>query len=147
MAVSPLLDETQILQAQRADPVLSTVITLLEQQTSPPCKGQWLKFPLKRYRQLWSQLILHNSILCHKIKSPSMTDSKLLIVVPYSLQNLFLKLAHDDSGHQGVDRTMSKLSDMVYWIGMGRKVADYCKFCVKCQYCKLQLPNQFHSNQ
>ena len=140
VAVSPLLDETQIIQAQRADPVLSTVITLLEQQTSPPCKGQWLKFPLKRYRQLWSQLILHNSILCRKIKPPSMTDSKLLIVVPYSLQNLFLKLAHDDSGHQGVDRTMSKLSDMVYWIGMGRKVADYCKFCVKCQYCKASAP-------
>ena len=140
VAVSPLLDETQIIQAQRADPVLSTVITLLEQQTSPPCKGQWLKFPLKRYRQLWSQLILHNSILCRKIKPPSMTNSKLLIVVPYSLQNLFLKLAHDDSGHQGVDRTMSKLSDMVYWIGMGRKVADYCKFCVKCQYCKASAP-------
>ena len=69
-----------------------------------------------------------------------MTDSKLLIVVPYSLQNLFLKLAHDDSGHQGVDHTMSKLSDMVYWIGMGRKVADYCKFCVKCQYCKASAP-------
>ena len=62
------------------------------------------------------------------------------VVVHYSLQNLFLKLAHDDSGLQGVDHTMSKLSDMVYWIGMGRKVADYCKFCVKCQYCKVSAP-------
>ena len=50
-------------------------------------------------------------------QSPTMTDNKLLIVVPYSLQKLFLKLTHDDSGHQGVDRTMSKLSDMVEWEG------------------------------
>ena len=42
-----------------------------------------------------------------------MTNSQLLlIVVPSSLQKLFLKLAHDDS--QGVDRTMSKLSGMAY---------------------------------
>ena len=140
VTLSPLLEATQIVQAQRTDPVLLEVITLLEQQTSPPCNGEWLKFPLKRYRQLRSQLTLHQSILCRKIKSPTMTDSKLLIVVPHSLQKLFLKLAHDDSGHQGVDRTISKLSDMAYWIGMGRRVADHCKFCVKCQFCKAPAP-------
>ena len=64
-----------------------------------------------------------------------MTDSKLLIVVPYSLQKLFLKLIHYDSGHQGVDHTMSKLSDMAYW-----RVADHCKFFVKCQFCKIPAP-------
>ena len=120
--------------------MLSAVITLLEKETSPPSTGQWLKLPLKRYRQLWSQLILNKSILCRKVKSPTMMDSKLLIVVPYSLQKLFLKLAHDNSGHQGVNRTMSKLSDMAYWIGMGRKVADHCKFSVKSQFCKAPAP-------
>ena len=69
-----------------------------------------------------------------------MTDSQLLIVVPHSLQKPFLKLAHDDSGHQGVDRTMSKLSSMAYWIGMGRRPVDHCKFCVKCQLCKAPAP-------
>ena len=72
--ISPLLEATQIIQAQKADPVLSAVITLLEKETSPPCTGQWLKFPLKRYKQLWSQLILHKSILCRKMKSPTMMD-------------------------------------------------------------------------
>jgi len=69
-----------------------------------------------------------------------MIDSQLLIVVPCSLQELFLKLAHEDSGHQGVDCTMSKLSSMAYWIGMGKRVADQCKFCVKCQMCKAPAP-------
>ena len=100
VAFSPPLEAAQLAQAQRADPVLSAVIELLQQETSPPSSGEWLKFPLKRYRQLWSQLTLHQSILCRKIKSPTMTDNQLLIVVPHSLQKLFLKLAHDDSGHR-----------------------------------------------
>ena len=140
VALSPPLEAAEIAKAQRADPVLSTVIELLEQGTSPPKSKEWLKFPLKRYKQLWPQLTIHQAILCRKIKSPAMTDSQLLIVVPSSLHKLFLQLAHDDSGHQGVDRTMSKLSSMAYWIGMGRRVADHCKFCVKCQYCKSPAP-------
>ena len=140
VALSPPLEAAEIAKAQRADPVLSTVIELLEQGTSPPKGREWLKFPLKRYRQLWPQLAIHQAILCRKIKSPTMTDSQLLLVVPSSLHKLFLQLAHDDFGYQGVDRTMSKLSSMAYWIGMGRRVADHCKFCVKCQYCKSPAP-------
>ena len=69
-----------------------------------------------------------------------MTDTHLLVVVPCSLQKLFLELAHENSGHQGADRTMSKLSDIAYWIGIERRVADHCKFCVKCQICKAPAP-------
>jgi len=29
---------------------------------------------------------------------------------------------------------------MVYWIGMGKKIGDHCKFCVKCQMCKAPAP-------
>ena len=65
--VSPLLEATQTIQAQRADLVILAVVTFLKQETSPPCTVQWLKFPLKRYRQLWSQLTLHKSMLCCKI--------------------------------------------------------------------------------
>ena len=64
-----------------------------------------------------------------------MMDNKLP-----TLYKLFLKLAHDNSGHQGVDRSLPKPSDVAYWIGMGRKVANHCKFCVKCQFCKASAP-------
>jgi len=35
---------------------------------------------------------------------------------------------------------MSKLFGMAYWIGMGRRVADHCKFYEKCQLCKALAP-------
>ena len=34
-----------------------------------------------------------------KVKSPTMSEEKLLIVVPYSLRKEFLAIAHDKAGH------------------------------------------------
>ena len=52
---SPPLETAEIVKAQRADPVLSVVIEILEKGTPLPKSRdlEWLKFPLKRYRQLW----------------------------------------------------------------------------------------------
>ena len=85
---------------------------------------------------MWSQLVLHDSILYRKVKSPIMAEDRLLIVVPHSQRKLFLTFAHDDSGHQGTDRTMARLSERAYWVGMGRDVADHCGRCAKCQIAK-----------
>ena len=62
-----------------------------------------------------------------------MAEEKLLIVVPKSQRKTFLTIAHDDSGHQGIDRTMARLSELAYWVGMGKDVAHYCTHCFTCQ--------------
>ena len=46
VALSPPLETAEIAKAQRADPVLSVVIELLEKGTPPPKSREWLKFPL-----------------------------------------------------------------------------------------------------
>ena len=61
--------------------------------------GIWNKFPQKRYRQLWSKLLLQDSVTCCKVKSQAMSDAWLLRVVSPSQQKTFLTLAHDNSGH------------------------------------------------
>ena len=109
VAVEAALSTSQISQAQRKDPILSAVIKKLEaNKHSTRRTGQWTKFPLRRYQQIWSQLsTLQETVLCHKVKSPTMLEEKLLIVVPYSLRKEFLAIAHDKAGHQGTDRTFS----------------------------------------
>ena len=47
-----------------------------------------------------------------------MNKEKLLLVAPAALQKQFLKNAHDNTGHQGTDRTMARLSEAVYWVGV-----------------------------
>ena len=65
-----------------------------------------------------------------------MQEEKLLLVVPTSLQKQFLKKAHDESGHQGAERTMARLSEVAYWIGMGKAISNHCNHCVTCQRTK-----------
>ena len=130
---------SDLVQAQKQDPLLRRVVEVLERKAIPPTTGEWQRFPLKRYKQLWSQLILHNGLLCRKMKSPTMTEEHLLVVFPKSLQRDLLKDTHDESGHQGVERTMARTSQIAYWVGMGRDISYYCSQCIKCQTTKPPL--------
>ena len=70
-----------------------------------------------------------------------MQEEKLLIVVPRSLQQQFLAIAHDKAGHQGTDHTLAQLSEITYWMGISKAVTRYYSYCIKCQLMK-SLPNQ-----
>ena len=109
--------------------------------SAPPNGGKWDQFPLQRlhYKQIWSQLVPYQLILCRKVLSLSLKEVKYLIVVLQALQIQFLILCYDDSGHQGIDHTLSHLSDITYWVGISRSIVCYCKFCVKCHKAKASL--------
>ena len=141
VSISSTWDKNLLAQAQRSDPVLSNIISQLESQQSPKRVNQWLKFPHRRYLQLWSQLTLCDSVLYRKVKSPLMQQHQLLIVVPTCLRKQFLQIAHDQAGHQGSDRTLARLSELAYWVGMGKDVGHYCNHCTTCQITKAP-PNQ-----
>ena len=62
-----------------------------------------------------------------------MSQEKLLVVVPTSLQREFFQTAHDKAGHQGTDRIMARLSEIAYWVGVAKDVGYYCNHCTTCQ--------------
>ena len=136
VALHSPMKNSDLAQAQQQDTVLGKVYEQLENDAAPPTTREWTKYPLKRYKQIWSQLVLLDAVLCRKVNSPTMTDEKLLVVVPKSKQLEFLKSAHEESGHQGIDRTMARLSEIVYWVGMGRDVGRHCRYCTRCQVTK-----------
>jgi len=111
VGVSPSISTSALSAAQLSDPMLSVVHNLLKSNQFPPTTGAWSRFPLKRYRKLWSQLLLQDLVVFRKVQSPSMSDTKLLIVVPPSHRKAFLTTAHEESGHQGIDCTLSRLSE------------------------------------
>ena len=61
-----------------------------------------------------------------KVKYPLTTGEKLLIVAPSSLRKEFLYMAHNAVGHQGIDKTIARLSDFTYWVGMAKDAGHYC---------------------
>ena len=102
--------------------MLKPVIDHLSTSDTPPSPtGIWKTFPHKRFKQLWSQLFILDGLLYRK-RQTTTTDSKHLIVAPRSFHKQFLTIAHEASGHQGSDRTLSIFSDSVYWVGMVRAV-------------------------
>lgn len=106
-----------------------------------------MKFPLKHYRQIWSQLVIQNDTIYHKVKSPTMEEDRLLII-PQLQQESFLQMAHEQSGHKGVDRMPARLSQLAYWIRMSHAVICHCRYCRRCQVAKApkikQCPTAFH---
>ena len=122
--------------AQQSDPVLSVVLTHLQSSTTLPTSNSWRLFPLRRYCQLWSQLCIQDSVLCRRVKSPTMVEEQYLIIVPQSLKKEFLAIAHDRSGHQGESHTLSSLSKIAYWVGMSKDMIRYCNHCTTCQTTK-----------
>ena len=131
------LSAQQIANAQRQDPTISVVCEHLQNNpNTAPTSPNWKRFPLHRFRQLWSQLPLSDSVLYCTVKSPTMVETKWLVVVPKSLQSCFLAEAHEHAGHQGMERTLSRLMQHAYWVGMAKDVGQYCGCCIKCQITK-----------
>ena len=114
------LDHVAITQAQRSDPVLSQSVRQLGANQPPQVTGNWRKFPHHQYLQLWQQLFLQDSVLYCKVKHHSAAEEKLLIVAPTTLHKKFLHIAHYAAGHQGTDKTLARLLDFTYWVGIAK---------------------------
>ena len=114
---------------------ISNVIARLESKSGLISDKKWNKFYLHCYIQLWSQLSLQESVLCRAVKS-TVVEEKSLVVVLSSLRQQFLKISHDQAGHQGTEHTLSQLSRLAYWVDMSKDVSKYCSVCPKCLYTK-----------
>jgi len=58
------------------------------------------------------------------------------ICVPTAIRAAVLRLAHDDAGHVGSDKTYLSLVAKVYWNNMKRDVENYVHSCLICQAAK-----------
>ena len=89
-----------------------------------------------------SKLTISNNILYRTIDATLDRESYKQLVVPTSLRDRVLALAHGhpSSGHFGVDRTLARLRLTCYWPNMSTSVALYCRNCNVCAVCKNPRP-------
>ena len=59
-------------------------------------------------------------------------------VIPESLKDVVLHLGHNQSGHNGYQRTYAAIKHLYYWKGMRTHVLHYCKSCKTCAVQKVQ---------
>ena len=58
------------------------------------------------------------------------------------MQQYAISQSHDipTAGHQGISKTLQRLQESAYWVGMAHDVAQYCKQCTVCQQAKMPAP-------
>ena len=59
-------------------------------------------------------------------------------VIPESLRDVVLHLGHNQSGHNGYQRTYTAIKCLYYWKGMRTQVLPYCKSCKVCAVQKVK---------
>ena len=61
--------------------------------------------------------------------------------MPTSLQEVAIHSCHDiiSAGHQGIEKTLDRLKQMAYWVGMAKATELYCQSCNVCQQSKLPM--------
>ena len=91
------------IKAQKQDPALNQVITLLKSKTLGHRKHHKNDSPeLKSMLRIKNQLILRKGILYRKMKKGNKEGSVLEFVVPSRHRTQVLKACHDDVGHAGI---------------------------------------------
>ena len=77
------------------------------------------------------RLVVRDGVLYEKREG---YDDRLM--VPSSLVGEVLRGAHEDNGHQGIERTTQKINEMYTWIGKYRDIRSYIRRCETCSKAK-----------
>lgn len=121
---SPLLSKSDLIQAQQSDPSLSPFFR------NAADRDQTQKVPC---------FYIHEGILMRVYRPSNISSSETWsethqIVVPQSLRQAILELAHDGvAGHLGINKTYRRTLAHYYWPGIKADVTTYVKSCHTCQ--------------
>ena len=103
---------------------------------------EWDQPEFKRYKQIQHQLQLMNGVLVRSYKIEPFSDTSTVTVIPDTMKREILSQVHDEAGHQGMERTLSRLKLVGYWVNMASDVVNYVASCEVCQKAKLPLPTR-----
>eukprot|EP00731_Ephydatia_muelleri_P021178 Em0013g905a len=131
-------------QAQQNDAMIQKLRNALELSQCPQAKLEWREQPLRRFLQLWSQLVIHDGIVCRKYRPAPTCEPIMVPILPISMHIQVLRDCHNapSAGHMGTQKTLDRVRQEAYWTNMARDVDMHCRECEECQKSKLPIPTQ-----
>ena len=125
--------EIQITYDNSENSVLSVELTLEDdkfaslQENDPKIQDFCHKVKEGEYKQFY---FVKNNVLFRSIVDNGHKFEAR--VIPESLRDVVLHLGHNQSGHNGYQRTYAAIRHLYYWKGMRTQVLQYCKSCKVC---------------
>ena len=139
-------DPVQIRAEQESDRDLEPLISVL--QTNGP-RPQWQDISagscrLKTLWRQWSRLKLIGGALYRKWVEVETDRYFWQLIVPAPKQKEVLQHFHDapTGGHLGATKTMTKIRQNFYWVGLKDDTRRYCSICDKCAARKPALKHE-----
>lgn len=124
------LSHEKLLEAQKSDPVISVVMSQIQQGKCHPAP----KHPNPDVASLQREspkLQIKCGLLYRVTNKPSGREVSQL-VLPLQYKSMVLKSLHDDIGHLGIERTTELVKDRFYWPKMASEIAAYIQNCGRC---------------
>ena len=121
--------------AQREDLNIQAVFEAVETGQKPSQeKIHGLSFQAKVLLQHWDQLAIREGILCRKWESEDGQEVRWRIVLPKSERRKALFDLHSapTAGHLGINKTLDKMRQRFYWVGMKADVRSFIRECPTC---------------
>lgn len=129
-------ESLQITAAQVADPDLAPLIKPLQNGRERPTWQEISAYScrLKALWRQWNRLKLIGGVLYRKWVEEETSRHYWQLVVPVTKQKEVLWHFHDapTAGHLGSIRTMMKIRQNFYWVGLKDDARRYCQSCDKC---------------
>ena len=94
---------------------------------STKTKALWLQ---------WDSLDIKDGFLCRRFEDTRSLETIHQVVVPYALVGRVLRHFHDQpgsGGHLGVNKTLKKIRQQFYWVGMCQDAHLCCMSCALCR--------------
>lgn len=117
--VTNLTEQEWVRAVQSQDEKITTILEILYSKKRASNKNYFDNFAVK------------NDILYRKCE-----NGKLKWVVPKHSRWLICKLNHDDCGHLGYEKTLSRIKEYYWFPQMSRFLRKYINSCLNCLYMK-----------
>lgn len=123
-------------QAQREDADIGPIVTLREEgEEKPPWESVAPLSPAaKALWQQWAVLRLSDGVLQRRWETSGGGVAFWQTIVPGKMRKELVREAHGGSasGHFGVRKTLGRLKQRVYWVGMRKDATEWCRSCDVC---------------
>ncbi len=131
LTAMPSISKSDLRQLQKSDPVLGKLFEHWE-------KGHRLTVrqmkkedkPIRKLLRQWDRLSEDDGVMYRTITDAGQRVRQILL--PETLRDNVLRALHDDTGHQGSEKTISLIRRRCFWPGMDADIKDYCNRCSRC---------------
>ena len=127
ISIDPSYTNAELANLKRLDPVLRRVIDkLVTSNVCPPSSGPWCSGALRRYRQIWSQLMIQDGVLCRFFSPGPRQRPTTTKILPSSVAHDVLQQLHNDSfgGHLGIGKTADWVRERFYWHNYSKELLN-----------------------